>query len=139
MGDKNPYKNGGMFDGAIPSVFENAKQLWNTMTDAETVLWMLLKQRIDGCKFRRQHPIGLFIADFYCHKAKLVIEVDGCIHNLPDIRKNDEKKENYLMRNGYRVLRFTNKEIMTSIETVMQKITQTVNDNICKHSPNNGG
>lgn len=65
--------------------------------------------------------------------------MDGSIHNLPDVKKIDEEKENYLIRNGYTVLRFTNKEVMTSLETVLQKITQTVNNNIGKHSPNIGG
>lgn len=128
-----------MFEGALHTVFTNAKQLRNTMTDAETVLWMHAEAGVAGCKFRRQHPIGLYIADFYCHKAKLIIEVDGSIHNLPDVKKIDEEKENYLIRNGYTVLRFTNKEVMTSLETVLQKITQTVNNNIGKHSPNIGG
>ena len=139
MGDKGPYKKGGMFEGASHIIFENAKHLRNTMTDAETVLWMHLKQKIEGCKFRRQHPVGLFIADFYCHKAKLVIEVDGSIHNLPDIKKNDEEKESYFIQKGYVIVRFTNEQIMTSIEDVLDRITTTVSNNIRKHSPDIGG
>jgi cyclase len=138
MGNTNPYKKSGMFEGASPIIFENAKRLRNTMTDAETVLWMHVKGIINGCKFRRQHPIGQFVADFYCHKAKLIIEVDGSIHNLPDVKKMDKEKEEYLEQNGYVILRFSNNEIKTSIETVPGKITQTLNTNICKHSPNIG-
>jgi cyclase len=100
---------------------------------------MHLRQKIEGCKFRRQHPIGLFIADFYCHKAKLIIEVDGSIHNLPHIKKNDEEKENYFSQKGYVILRFANEQIMTSIEDVLDKIMITVNNNIRKHSPKIGG
>ena len=73
----SPFKNGGMFEGASHLIFANAKLLRKNMTAAETVLWMYLKAGINDCKFRRQHPIGIYIADFYCHKAKLGIEVDG--------------------------------------------------------------
>ena len=55
MENKSPYKKGGMFEGAVSTLFENAKQLRNTMTDAETVLWMHVKGKISGCKFRRQY------------------------------------------------------------------------------------
>lgn len=139
MADKNPYKKGGMFEGALANVFENAKRLRKTMTDAEAVLWMHVREGIKGCKFRRQHPIGQYIADFYCHKAKLIIEADGSIHNLPDVKKADEEKENCLAQKSYIMLRFTNKEVMTSIESVLRKITQIISNNICKHSPNIGG
>ncbi len=138
MRDTNPYKKD-MFEGASPIIFENAKRLRNTMTDAETVLWMHVRGGIKRCKFRRQHPIGQFIADFYCHKAKLIIEVDGSIHNLPDVKKVDKEKEEYLEQKGYMIIRFTNKEVMVKIEDVLEKITQAVNINIRNHSPNIGG
>jgi imidazole glycerol-phosphate synthase subunit HisF len=81
MPEKSPYKKGGMFDGASPLIFERAKDLRKNMTEAEKVLWFHLKQNSGGFKFRRQHPLGIYIADFYCHKAKLVIELDGTIHD----------------------------------------------------------
>ena len=130
MEDKNPYKNGGMFESASHIIFENAKHLRNTMTDAETVLWMHLKQKINGCKFRRQHPIGLFIADFYCHKAKLIIEVDGSIHNTEEVKKADAEKEAFFLTKNYRVLRFTNDQVLHKMESVIEKIAQVVNNNI---------
>lgn len=128
-----------MFEGALHIVFENAKQLRNTMTDAETVLWMQVRNGISGCKFRRQHPIGPFIADFYCHKAKLVVEIDGTIHKLSEVKQADEDKEDFLVQNGYSLLRFSNKQVMTSIEYILQAITQTISNNICKQSPIVGG
>jgi hypothetical protein len=67
MSLKNPYKKGGMFEGASYLLFERAKRLRKNMTAAETVLWMHIKTGINGFKFRRQHPIGQYIADFYCH------------------------------------------------------------------------
>lgn len=136
---KNPYKKGGLFEGALPAVFENAKHLRNNMTAAELVLWMHLRAGIGGCKFRRQHPVGMYIADFYCHKAKLVVEVDGSIHNTEAVKHNDQAKETYLINNGFNLLRFKNQEIMTKIEEVLTKITTTVNKKIYKHTPEIGG
>ncbi len=69
------------YEDVSHSIFANAKHLRKNMTDAETVLWMYLKEGINGLKFRRQHPIGIYIADFYCHKARLIIEIDGERHN----------------------------------------------------------
>jgi very-short-patch-repair endonuclease len=79
-----------------------------------------------GYKFRRQHPIGLYIADFYCHKAKLVIEVDGSIHNLNDIKEFDEIRENELVNRGYTVLRFTNQQVMERAEEVLKIISERI-------------
>jgi cyclase len=121
MQQKNSYKKGGMFEGALHTVFENAKFLRNNMTDAEKVLWMHLKTGVNGCKFRRQHPIGMYIADFYCHKAKLVVEVDGSIHNLAEVRKKDEDKQIYLANAGYSILRFTNQEVGTKLKKSFKK------------------
>ena len=126
----SPFKNGGMFDGASHLIFANAKLLRKNMTAAETVLWMHLKAGINDCKFRRQHPIGIYIADFYCHKAKLVIEVDGSIHNLDEVKQNDKEKETYLINNGYSVKRFTNKEVMTQAETVLEKIKNIISEKL---------
>ena len=137
MEHTNPYKKGGMFEGAFNTVFENARNLRQNMTAAETVLWMHLRICIDGFKFRRQHPIGMYIADFYCHKAKLVIELDGSIHNKEIVKQRDYEKETYLAAKGYTVVRFTNNEVMNEIEEVLTKITRIVN-NIQKHSPQNG-
>ncbi|MGZ8559501.1 MAG: endonuclease domain-containing protein, partial [Chitinophagaceae bacterium] len=78
------------------------------MTDAEQILWFYLKQGINGFKSRRQHPIGIYIADFYCHKAKLIIEVDGLLHNDADIIKSDRIRQKDLEDWGYHVIRFSN-------------------------------
>src|SRR5881394_1517038 len=112
MALKNPYRQGGMFEGANHLIFQNAKELRGNMTAAETVLWMYLRNKINGLKFRRQHPIGIYIADFYCHKAKLIIEVDGSIHNEPEIIKSDKARQKQLEVWGYRIVRFTNQEVI---------------------------
>lgn len=57
------------------------------MTEAEKLLWFYLKEGFEGCKFRRQHPFGIYIADFYCHKIRLILEIDGSIHDLSEVKK----------------------------------------------------
>jgi imidazole glycerol-phosphate synthase subunit HisF len=124
MSIKNPYKQGGMFEGASHLIFENAKQLRKNMTYAETVLWMHLKNGIEGLKFRRQHPIGRFIADFYCHKLKLIIEVDGSVHSLETVQENDEIREKELSDMGYNIIRFTNEQVTKQADEVILSIKE---------------
>ena len=109
-----------MFYGALPIHFELAKKLRDNQTDAEILLWNNLN-RIDlkGIRFKRQHPVLYFIADFYCHKARLIIEVDGGYHNIPEQYLYDRNRENELNELGLKVIRFTNEEIMNDIETVL--------------------
>jgi imidazole glycerol-phosphate synthase subunit HisF len=126
MSLKNPYKEGGMFEGASHIIFANAKHLRRNMTDAETVLWMHLKKGINGFKIRRQHPIGLYIADFYCHKVKLIIEIDGSIHNSTETKKNDEERQKDLKRWEYLVVRFSNQQVMKKPEEVIAIITEKI-------------
>jgi very-short-patch-repair endonuclease len=79
-----------MFYGAQPETFKFAEKLRNNMTEAELILWDRLKQnKLNGYRFKAQHPIKSFIADFYCHKARLVIEVDGKIHNTKETKEYD--------------------------------------------------
>ncbi|MDZ4794806.1 MAG: DUF559 domain-containing protein [Bacteroidota bacterium] len=126
MPGKNPYKTGGMFEGALPFIFENAKQLRGNMTATEMNLWMHLRKGINGFKFRRQHPIGIYIADFYYHKAKLVVEVDGSLHNTIEAKKANEVRQKELVQWGYTVIRFTNKQVMQQSENVIKSITELI-------------
>ncbi|HKZ66050.1 MAG TPA: endonuclease domain-containing protein [Chitinophagaceae bacterium] len=123
---KNPYKSGGMFEGASHIIFGNAKHLRNNMTDAEKVLWVYLKAGIEGLKFRRQHPIGLYIADFYCHKAKLIVEIDGYVHNEKNVKEADDARQQELERWGYTIIRFTNDQAINSITDVINMITEKI-------------
>jgi cyclase len=120
--EKNPYKKGGMFDGASPLIFEMAKGLRKNMTESEKILWFHLKQSPEGFKFRRQHPLGIYIADFYCHKAKLVIELDGNVHDDADVKNNDEIRQRSIEEGGIRVVRFNNERVYKELETVLQEI-----------------
>ncbi|MGC4100060.1 endonuclease domain-containing protein [Ferruginibacter sp.] len=115
-----------MFEGASHLIFENAKQLRKNMTAAEIVLWVHLKAGINGLKFRRQHPIGLYVADFYCHKVKMIVELDGSIHNEITVKQNDERRQKELQNWGYSVIRFPNEEVLATPEIVIEKITKKI-------------
>ena len=91
------------------------------MTLAEQVMWNYLRT-MQGFHFRRQHPIGDYIADFVCLKKNLVIEIDGGYHNLPNQQLNDESRTAELERLGYSVIRFSNDAVLSDIQNVMQTI-----------------
>ena len=102
-----------------------AKQLRQTMTRAETLLWRYLKaNRIDGPGFRRQTPIQNYIADFVCFSAKLVIELDGESHDSEERQRADEKRDAFFLSEGFQVLRFTNDQVMSNLEGVVEAIRQ---------------
>lgn len=112
-----------MYFGATPDVFLKARQLRNHETEAEHLLWQrLCNNQISDLHFRRQHPINRFIADFYCVKLKLVLEIDGGIHDLPENRDYDIKRTAILNDFGITVLRFSNDQIMYEIDSAIQKI-----------------
>jgi very-short-patch-repair endonuclease len=120
--NKSPFKKDGMFNEATPLVFELAKDLRRNMTDAEIVLWGYLKAGVKGLKFRRQHPLGIYVADFYCHKLKLIIELDGRIHDIEEVKVRDKKREDDLMEWGYKIKRFRNEEVMKQLKMVIDEI-----------------
>ena len=104
---------------------KRAKQLRQTMTRAETLLWRYLKaNRIDGLGFRRQVPVRNYIVDFVCHSAKLVVELDGELHDFEERRNADKRRDAFLRSEGFRVLRFTNEQVMSSLEGVVELIRQ---------------
>ncbi len=100
-----------------------AKEMRNIPTEAESLLWDALSgKKMEGFKFRRQHIIGNYIADFICMRENLIIEIEGLIHQLPENLANDEKRTKWLNSEGYRVIRFTNKEVLTDIAKVLARI-----------------
>ena len=117
-----------MFYGASKKIFLRAVELRNNMTKAEEVLWKELKKKeIFKARWKRQHPIDIFIVDFYCHKYKLVIEVDGDIHLNEEIKERDDGREHDIEKLGIKILRFTNDEILGNIESVKDKILFEIN------------
>lgn len=116
-----------MFYGALPIHFELAKKLRNNPTEAELYLWNYLsKIEIKGIRFKRQHPVLYYIADFYCHKVKLIIEVDGGYHNIPEQFNYDQNRDCELESLGLKVIRFANKQVMTEIEEVLTIIENEI-------------
>ena len=114
-----------LFYGASQLIIDRARALRKKMTPAEMKLWEFLKDKqILNLRFRRQHPIDIFIADFYCHQIKLVIELDGGIHNNNDSREYDENRTAELERYGIVVIRFKNEEVLNDIERVLHLIEE---------------
>ncbi len=123
--------DGSMFYGAPPPIFENARQLREKPTKAEEILWDKLKGKQLGVKFRRQHPLYIYIADFYCHAKKIVIEVDGKYHLKPDQKEQDKLRSEDIKDFGIEVIRFTNDEIIQNTIHVVEKIKEV----ITRHPP----
>ena len=114
-----------MFYNAKPHIFEKAKMLRKNMTEAELKLWEKLKgKKMLGLRFRPQHPIDIFIADFYCHPLKLILEVDGGIHKSKNQKEYDIGREGELKNWGMKIIRFTNEEIENDIKSVLETIKQ---------------
>jgi very-short-patch-repair endonuclease len=99
-----------------------ARSLRREMTLPEGMVWQVLRQRPDGFKFRRQHPIGRCIVDFYCPAAQLVIEVDGASHFMGDNPERDVRRDHWLRGQGLRVLRFAAEDVITDLESVVTAI-----------------
>lgn len=115
-----------MYYGTPSSSFSKARDLRSNMTDAERILWEQLKDKniFKNHKFRRQHLIHIFIADFYCHSSKLVIEVDEEYHNDPEQEIKDVERTKII--NDLDVIRFTNDEVFYNIEAVIAQIKEYI-------------
>lgn len=101
---------------------DRRRELRKNQTKAEEILWFELRNNKLGTKFKRQHSIGGYIADFYCQKYKLIIELDGEIHNTKEAEEYDEVRDKYFKELGYKILRFQNSEVENDTEKVLDKI-----------------
>lgn len=118
MKSKIPY-----YHEASPRIFKNAKELRRNQTPAEERLWKILRShKLNGLKFRRQHPVSRFIADFYCHELKLIIELDGSIHLLEEVKAYDIMREKKLKALGLTVIRFSNEQVFTEPEVILNSV-----------------
>ena len=115
-----------MFYGASHLIFQKAEELRNRMTPAEELLWKHIYINEWKLKFRRQHPISNYVVDFYCHAARLVIELDGDIHDVEEVKINDEVREQNLKSLGLTVLRFKNEEVFQNKSIVLKTIKDTI-------------
>ena len=113
--------------GASSNIKSKARELRKNMTKAEIISWSQIRKRqLYGLYFRRQHPYGIYIVDFFCFEANLVIEIDGMIH-LKHLDYDIERTK-YLESSGLKVIRFNNKDIEERIEWVLGKISSCLID-----------
>jgi len=108
---------------ASTHMIRRARGLRQTGTPPEQLLWLALRNgQIGGMKFRRQHPLGPYVVDFFCHGVKLIVELDGMSHD--DKAAQDDARNKYLEREGYQILRVTNEDVMHDLDAVTRKIAQ---------------
>ncbi|WP_394560626.1 endonuclease domain-containing protein [Aquipseudomonas alcaligenes] len=106
-----------------PGQLEFARQLRRDATDAEHLLWRHLRGRqLAGCKFRRQHPLPPYVVDFYCEELRLGIELDGAQHYADEGVKHDQYRADCLLGSGIRLLRFSNREVLLELSSVLERI-----------------
>ncbi len=117
-----------MHYGASPKLFDLAGELRAKMTTAELILWNIIKVNEWHLKFRRQHPISNYIADFYCHQIKLVIELDGGYHENKEVKIYDAAREKEIKKLGINIIRFKNDEVLNHLENVLNKLNSVVAD-----------
>jgi very-short-patch-repair endonuclease len=121
MNKTRQYRGGYQFAGLL----EGSRDLRKQQTTAEGLLWELLRNRqLLGFKFRRQHQFGDYVADFYCHEARLVVECDGSAHNPNEQWHHDQNRDAYMTGQGLRVLRFSNEQIVHETQSVLDEITK---------------
>ena len=112
-----------MRDPSTPSPRDLARELRRNQTPAEAALWLLLRsRRLAHLKFRRQVPIGPFVVDFYCHRLRLAVELDGEVHLEIRQAAHDENRDDFLRSRGLRVLRFPNQVVFSDPEEIFQRI-----------------
>ena len=116
-----------MYYGADSKLFEYAKMMRKASTKEEAAMWQILTSGDFAVhKFRRQHPIARFIADFYCHDLRLVIEIDGAYHLRPEQMEYDDFRDEDMRQMGITVLRFTNEEIIHHTPITLNKLKQQI-------------
>jgi len=126
MQNKNNIPN--LLMNAAPVTIEKAKRLRQRLTASEKKLWSYLRnRRLGGLKFRRQHPIDRYIVDFICIEKKLVIELDGGIHNTLQQREYDQQRTETLQTYDLTVIRFKNEAVINNIHKVLEEIRKSIN------------
>jgi very-short-patch-repair endonuclease len=105
-----------------------ARRLRHAPTDAEQALWKVLRRKaLYGASFRRQHPVGPYVLDFYCPAAHLAVEIDGGQHALAEVQAHDRRRDAWLAAKNIRMLRFWNNEVLSNPEGVLQAIAVALN------------
>ncbi len=117
-----------MHYGASKTIFQYAEILRKNMTEAEKIVWEKLCKNQLGTRIRRQHPIDKYIADYYCHELKLVIEIDGGIHLLKENKEYDINRDITLKEFGIEIIRFTNDQVMNNSDGIVQEIKNKIEE-----------
>ena len=113
----------------LHNLMQRRKALRNRLTPAEASLWNRLKKsQLAGKKFRRQHSFGYYIIDFYCPAAKLVVELDGKIHDTEEAQRYDRQRDAFMQSLGLKVLRFRNEDVLQNMSGVLQEIERRLVD-----------
>ena len=122
-GDRGAQRRGGgALPQTMPPVIESARKLRRTMSPPEVLLWRRLRGSPEGVKFRRQHPVAPYVVDFYCRAARLVIEVDGAIHNDHARAAADVMREAYLAAQGLRGIRVPAADILRDVDGIASEV-----------------
>ena len=117
-----------LHQNATQQIFEHAKWLRNNVTLTESILWEEVRNKKLGVKFRRQHQLGAYVVDFYCHELRLVIELDGEYHTSIHQQGVDQEKDLELLGSGSTVLRINDKEVLEKLPGVIELLKLTVSD-----------
>ena len=107
---------------ASPEARSNARRLRRGMSLPEVLLWRVLRQRQTGFRFRRQHPLGVWVVDFYCAEAKLAVEIDGISHDLGDRFMRDARRDAWITEQGIEVVRFAASAALEDVVAVAEAI-----------------
>ena len=115
-----------------------ARGLRQEMTLPEVVFWQVLRERPEGLRFRRQHPAGAYVLDFYCPAARLAVEVDGEVHERGDRPERDARRDAFLAGHGVAVLRIPAREVLRDLDAVVRYIVLQARDRLPLHRPADG-
>ena len=122
---------------SAPDMRARARRLRRDATDAERALWRRLRgKQLEGLKFRRQHAVGRFVLDFYCHECRLAVELDGGQHGEAAHRRRDDTRTAFLERKGVAVLRYSNLEVLQETEAVLEDLRRRAVARRRQPSPN---
>nr|WP_157013574.1 DUF559 domain-containing protein [Sphingomonas parapaucimobilis] len=117
---------------------QKARALRRDLTLPEVVLWRVLRERPEGLRFRRQHPAGAYVLDFYCPAARLAVEVDGEVHECGDRPERDARRDAVLAEHGVAVLRIPARDVLRNLDSVVRYIVAQARDRLPLHRPADG-
>ena len=112
--------------GASKEIILKARMLRKKMTKTEKLFWERVRKKQLGQLFRRQHPMGIYIVDFYCHQSKLIIEIDGDYHNRSSQIEQDYWRDETLKNSGFKILRFTDQEVLMNLDQLIEIVKNSM-------------